>query len=313
MKKAVLTTALLSIGICATIGFTNRNVRRRPVNTRLDVKELRQYGLVLVKSTDASSPAIDAAAQNQVSARLGVLKPFSVFLKNTGDKSLIAFNLKWEVTDADGQVFTSRNGYMNSQRLFNAKDKSKTKSVLELGAAVFCSVAGVADTNQLANVQFTGARPAIGSGSDDSGAQGLSQNERSDATLDALVTRLSEASSITVSIDGALFEDGTFVGPDSNNFFGWLSSLVKARRDLLEEVTSIERGGDSDAVRKRLEDAANSPKVSLGPESSFDDFYSFNRKRFAQRLLKKRNDFGDEAVRRELGSVKGNWLNLRKL
>lgn len=314
MKKVILTTALLVIGVCTTIGFTYRNGGRQSVNTRLNIKDLPEHNLTLITSANAYYRSVmDATSQNQLNAKLEELKPYSVLLRNTGNRSIIAFKLKWEITKADGQVFTANNGYMNSKRLFDKKDKSKTKSVLEPGAALFCSVAGIADVSQLANVQFVGLRTMVGSNSDDRSAQQASQDESSDTAIDNLTTSLSEAVSITVSIDGALFEDGTFVGPDSSNFFGWLSSLVKARRDLLQDLLTMQRRGDPDKVHKRLEEVANSPKVSLGPKSSSDDFYRFNRKRFAQQFLKKRNALGNDAIQKESDSLNEYSLNLRKL
>lgn len=314
MKKSILTIALLAIGVCTTIGFTHRNEKKKSVNTRINTKDLAEHGLTLIKSTNSYYKSVmGTPPQSQLNPKLEALKPYSVLLKNSSHKTLIAFNLKWEITKSDGQVLTAQSGHMNSRRLFNTRDKSKTKSVLEPGAALFCSVAGVADVSQLADVQFAGLRATVGPKGEAQSVQQASQDESSDTGIDNLIMHLSEAVSITVSIDGALFEDGTFVGTDSGNLFGWLSSLVKARKDLLQEMKTIQRDQNSDKVNKRLEEVSNSPKVDLGPESSSDDFYRFNRKRFAQTLLKRKTALGDDALRRELELLNDPWLNLRKL
>jgi len=54
--------------------------------------------------------------------------------------------------------------------------------------------------------------------------------------------QLSESVKVIVSIDGVLFADGTFVGPDSQGYFGSLKAEIDARRDLVEEIASgVER------------------------------------------------------------------------
>ncbi len=143
MKVIILSTALLTIVVCATIGLTYSNKEKSTMNSILNTKGLPEQGLIFIEPTDAYyQQVMDTTMQNQTSPSFDALKPFSVLLKNNSNKVLIAFKLKWEVEDGNGQVTTTTNGYMNSRRLFNVEDKSKTKSVLDSNEATFCSMAG---------------------------------------------------------------------------------------------------------------------------------------------------------------------------
>ncbi len=166
--------------------------------------------------------------------------------------------------------------------------------------------------NHLSDAQASGIATTSILRRDDESAQPELPTGNSDAGKVELMKRLTEARKITVVLDGALFEDGTFIGPDSSNFYGWLSSLVESRKDLIQNLKTIQRDGNPSKVQERLEEENRVPRISLGPHSTYDDFYKFNRRSFAQSLLRLKNAVGDDAIRRELETSSERWLKLRK-
>lgn len=113
---------------------------------------------------------------------------------------------------------------------------------------------------------------------------------------------------ITVTIDGAVFEDGRFVGPDKTGYFDLVNSIIKAKRNLLEEVSDhVKSGGSLDRL---LESAASQHTAAMIMSQSYD----FYRQMFIQELLRLRKSCTETEVVnltfRELGRT---WPTLRKI
>ncbi len=80
---------------------------------------------------------------------------------------------------------------------------------------------------------------------------------------------LSSASAITVSIDGLIFSDGSFTGPDKNQLILSTQALVNAKRDLSALIdASVKRRKSSTALFEQIESMAGGQK-SPKPSSSF--------------------------------------------
>lgn len=59
---------------------------------------------------------------------------------------------------------------------------------------------------------------------------------------------------MTVIADGIFFDDGTFIGPDTTDFFTEVKAQMDARRELLSEIRDeLKAGKKADEVFGRLE------------------------------------------------------------
>jgi hypothetical protein len=98
-----------------------------------------------------------------------------------------------------------------------------------------------------------------------------------------------------VSLDGAIFEDGQFVGPNLGASYEWVVAGLNAQRDLYNSVlANHESGKDPDAVWAPVQAlAANEP---LGSQSRAQWNYAKRQKLFAQELINVRELHGDEAA-----------------
>lgn len=120
---------------------------------------------------------------------------------------------------------------------------------------------------------------------------------------------------ITVSIDGAFFDDGTFAGPDTSGFFAHVKAQIDAKRDLLNEVaiglSNLHRSKEE--VFSHVEKTAAQPDVRLDSNSTPTDFYNFYKRFYAREILEDRNAFGDDkALAVTLQPLKKAWPKLRK-
>lgn len=312
MKVVILIIILSIITASATIGFTYNKKGRETVKPILVSKGIPEHGLTFIEPTDVYYQQImEKSPRNRTDNDFEALKPISVLLKNNSQETLIAFQLKWEIEDINGQVTTITNGYTNSRRLFDIDDKSKTKSVLEPNEVMLCSAIDVSPIDQPVNAQGSNITftPVLRSNNEEPQQESFGKSRV--ATTD-LLTRLSEARKITVFIDGALFMSGKFVGADSSNFYGYLNSLIESKKDLIKKLKDMQYGANPNKLQETLEEEIKVPQVNLGPNSTLEDFYRFNRKRFAQRLLMLGRNAGYDAVRKELEMSNNRWVSLRK-
>jgi hypothetical protein len=133
--------------------------------------------------------------------------------------------------------------------------------------------------------------------------------------LNRLREELAQYTNITVSLDGAFFDDGTFVGPDSTGFFAKVEAMQNARYDLLSSVKkNIDQGRPPDEVFRNLKEIENGPAPDLSSSSSPTDYYSAFRKATAAELLRVRETSGDaKPVERVMQKLRKPWPVLRKV
>jgi len=125
---------------------------------------------------------------------------------------------------------------------------------------------------------------------------------------------LANYTDITVSIDGVFFEDGTFVGPDTTNFFAQGQAVVAAKRDLLQQISDqLQRKKQPMEIYKTLEEVAARAAPTLDANSTHDDYYDQFKKMYADEILRMRATQGDEKALKSATKPLGlRWLNLKK-
>jgi hypothetical protein len=125
--------------------------------------------------------------------------------------------------------------------------------------------------------------------------------------------QLSESVKVRVSVDGVLFVDGTFVGPDTRNYFDSLKAEIEARNEMFEEITRA-LNGDAEAM-KRIEALARGDREAIqrfgGKEHAGGQL---EMKRLAGATLAIRKDLGDKAVLERINAeLSKPRITLRKL
>jgi len=98
--------------------------------------------------------------------------------------------------------------------------------------------------------------------------------------LQRLSSRFNEARDISATIDGAFFENGSFVGADNTRFFKKFTSEVHARQSLAQRIVeSGRRGRDVTYVAREIQESLPTvpPKLTLasyGTLQEYEDYYS---------------------------------------
>ena len=134
-----------------------------------------------------------------------------------------------------------------------------------------------------------------------------------------MAAQLSNSAKVTVSIDGVLFVDGTYVGPDVNNFFELFRGQVEGDRDLTAEINRlVSDGTTSEAITNHLKKVTKTLSSEVQTPPGEDPQYSFGkwmqRSSYAILLLMLKEKRGDQAfldrLRTELSKPQ---IKMRKL
>jgi hypothetical protein len=314
MKRIGLIVLLAVVSLFVSAALVLR--RTRAVDVAVNVRDLPEYGVRLVSAADPSFNGLAAANLKNISPdNIESNKPFSVFIKNTGNRDLVAYVLKWELVVEDGSIRTHISSEGNPHLLMGA-EPTKNPALIELSPVVkpakvkFCSWIAPAEDQGIGSM--TGGTSA-GSG-DPEVLRRMARGGKNNEIRDYMQTQLRQGRSITISVDGAFFDDGTFVGPNTTGFYEQIQAQIKAKHDLLEEANNAFAGGKQpDEIFKMLEPYTSLPQASYNSGSTPEDVYDFWKKTYAEEAINMRRGGGARPVLdRMLSLYRKPWPELKR-
>lgn len=278
MKNNIFIALLIiaaGLAVTTSLAKVNRNYSQA-VNLHFNVKDMPENGLSIVAP---SNPEYNDLIESRLKGRNAVaeaLRPFSIFIKNSSSKVVVAFSLKWELMNSDGKVLTQTRNYITLWKLMGESGSDSGGHIIKPGEVAF-------------------AVPSHLEVSQDAGDGGSSLDPEAQTYLDNLRTELAQYTSITVSLDGVFFEDGAYVGADSNGFFSKVEAIRNAKRDLYGELSqALKQGNSMKQVLKRVEEIAAEQGVPSPSNMAQPELYWKNRKEAAAELLRMRAALGDK-------------------
>lgn len=305
--------------LALAVGALWINRRVQALSVQINVRDIPDHGL---KMTGPSDPSFDtkiaAFLRSKPNAMVEALKPFSVFLKNVGNRSVVAYWIKWEMVRPDGMVVTRETGGSNPRALMDGRPPGLEKHSFTEGFAVKPnSTTLVSPMFSLNESQSGGVSAYSGGVADQSAADHLkqmAQDKNLNSMLSAITAELQTYTSITVSLDGAFFEDGTFVGPDTSQFFAKIRANLDAKRDLLEEIAfDLNRNHRMEDVFSNIEALANGQDAPIHKDSTAIDYYNHYKKVHAEEILRIKRAVGPEkSLSAELQPLRKQWPKLKK-
>lgn len=298
MKKNILGALVLLTVLSMSTGFI-WNRMGRIMYLKVNAKDLPEHGLIIIRPSDPSFDSIAAELlKGKPSDEVESLKPFSALIKNEGDRTVVAYTLVWELTGVDGKKTTYRKVSANSEALTEGQDFFDALARTDINPTI------KPNSTRL----FSLFQPLSGGGG---GGSSLSR-EQIQSAGSQLATKYSD---ITVSIDGAFFDDGTFVGPDTTGFFDKIQIQVNAKLDVVAAIAEkVKLKKSDDEVFKDVEVKANyKGKHFLDERATLTDRYNHYSKSFATQLLQMRRIYGDKkAIAIALRSAGKPRLKLKK-
>jgi hypothetical protein len=306
MSKYAYKFLVLAIGITVMAGLVFHSKKAHTMNIVYAGYGLPEHGLSLVHPSDASfSSLVAKVLRNHSKELLELYKPTSVFVRNEGERAVVGIKIKWACVRGDGSVIIKQidEGYPG---VLVGEVPPNNGDAGRLQAAVL-------------RPQETRFFSAVLSSYDVEDVSPLERSTADDAALKHANNEMSQYVSITVTIDGAIFDDGTFVGPDTTNYFYQMEGLVTAKRDVLTEVKAgLSSGKLTDEILEPFNTLANKETAPLSECNSTADYYTYYKKAFAKEILLVRRGRREELERRDSLSrltkrLNKPWVSLHKV
>lgn len=312
MKKTALLSLVTILIFSLSAGYVLSKVSNMKIT--INAKDLSEEGLVIVRPSDFEF-------ENLLSDFLKIhpidgfekIKPLSIFIKNNTSKIVVAHAIVWECINSTGEKRPHTIRYIEALALTDGVIGSRTEDLSN-------------QTIYPNSYQLLTLLPISGANGGGSGSGGESIRKRNadlsseEVSKDKSQNRnelirnqiLARCSEVTVSIDGAFFDDGVFVGADNTGFFGMTKALVEAKRDLTSSILidsdskKISAHQKWEKVMKLGQENLKSPQEGARPE----EYYNYYRNVFAQQFTKAKTAQGEDRLLSQLKRVRSKSLPL---
>ena len=261
---------------------------------KFNVKGLPEPSVSLIAPSD---PILTAG-------RTVVVDPYSVVLRNSSSKTVVGYSIKWECfdgkTESPTRDMSHDRKFSNSYGFaFMYGEESERRAILKNADEVIEPNSTWLISPDFPARKMSGRVEEISTGRDQAS---LAQAQAACPTM-------------TVTLDGVFFDDGTFRGPDTNDFFAKVKTQMDVRYEVLQGVRSDLKSGKKPAeVFRGLEQIRDRERQVSGAEMNMNELRSFYRHMFAQDVLGMKEMWGAEGaianVQRQLSRP---WVTLRKL
>ena len=309
MKKIIILSMFFIVSVSIFSGFVLSRTSQN-MSIRIHSKDLPEQGLTIINPSD---PSFDARLANAVAGEpsevVNDFKPYSIFLENKSRQTVVAYMIQWCFTKGDGtndcyrKAFSSPRALMEGEYL-PAEYEARSGRIKPNSSILFSLISP------------DGSGPFRLSISREE-AEKIKQGAKPDKSelLHRFSSELAKYTDVTVSIDGAFFEDGTFVGDDTSGFFVQIEAQINAKRDLLNElaVNTADPHKSKDEVFSHLRTFAEQPATDLSNQSTPADYYNHFKRFYANEILSMRQTLGDEkGLAIALEPIKKPWRRLTK-
>ena len=120
--------------------FTSSPIRYGNKKAQMDfqasTRDLAEGGLVMVSLSDGPFDEVFSRVE-QSSPGFESLRPYTVFIRNTGNRSVIAFALKWDFMSPNGRVATRTHQFVSNSSLIGKGVSDSDGGVIRPGATWF--------------------------------------------------------------------------------------------------------------------------------------------------------------------------------
>jgi hypothetical protein len=309
MKKTILLLSFLILLLAAFSGFTLSRSSQE-MNLKTNVKDLPNDKLRLIGPSDPSfEERLKKELRGESVEVIDALRPFSVFLENKGGRSIVAYMVQWCFTRADGSNQCYRKAVLNPQALMDGENLSseleRQSGRIAHDSAIFLSLLSP-DGSGILRVEISAQE-----------AESIRQGKRFEQSslwqrFHAYAGRFAQ---VTVSIDAAFFEDGTFVGPNTTGFFEQAKAVIDAKRDFLNELEGARSKSkpERESFYARLQETASQRTDFIDAKSTPTDYYNCFKNLAASEFLQMKKTQGEEnAIAMVLRPARKPWVSLHK-
>ena len=281
------------------------------MTARINAKDLQEYGLAIITASDpefdnSAAPSLTGMSDEEIAS----IKPLSILIKNTSSKIVVGYTIVWECVDSVGQKNTFKFSRADSEAITDTEEYLKALPGTNLDKTIRPGAA------RLFSLLPSATRKGGGSASE-AAQKDSASNDKSERVRRLSSELLTTYTAITVSIDAAFFDDGTFIGPDYTGLFDRIKAQVNAKLDLRRAISEkLKKGKSNREIFNDIEARAKTDIAVKRVSELFtpEDNYKFFSKLFANQFLQFRNMYGDKkAIDKALGPKDKPEPNLRKI
>ena len=292
------------------------------VMVNMIVRDIPQKGVILIPPADSTFERhFDAIFKANSSlagnpSLVNTMKPYSVVLNNNGQKRIVGYSLKWQIVSPNDTGTTHWVCGVNPSSLLRGAEVPGDPSFQAwLSNADYAISPG---SSKLISLLFSVGPSGLGSMGALAWSTADSATARNGTFPDGrspmarVAEMLAAAKSITITVDGVFFEDGTFTGPNTSQVFERVKATIDATRDLQEEVAlRVKRGQLAEDIFTNIEGLAKEPDVTP-PDNGGQ--YEQAKGAYARSLIQSRQIIGaDRAISNVLNELgRDKRLPLRK-
>ena len=310
--------AFLLIILATSTNFISPREGKQPMNVRVSSKGIPEHGLSLIGPTDPSFETHLSTALGDTSAGISKnAKLLSTVIMNSSERVVVAYNIKWNLVDINGKTVSHERSYKDPSLLMGTRrptgPNSESNSIKPESSRLISLVPTLTDTRSaegsIGGLVLERVEPA-----ENESVKRALMERNTDYLANKLANNLEQVVSVTVSLDGAFFDDGTFVGPDETQFFSKVKAQLDAKYDLHNRIKKMfSSGKPPEKVLQYINNFANMPRGHLGGDSSPSQFYDFFMRIYAQEISRIWGVSGHESVARFVEtSTSAPWASLRK-
>ena len=305
--------------LITSANFISPRTLKHSMKVRVASKGIPEHGLALIGPADSSFKNSLTAALGRSNAGISETESlFSVFVMNSSRRSVVAYHLTWNLVDASGRTVYHQRSFKDPLFLMEyRKTQGRNLEGHSIGPESERLISLVPLLTDISHrEEGIGGGFFEGATSTDVGSIKRSLQKRNTRELaNRLIEDLNQLVSVTVYLDGAFFDDGTFVGPDESQFFSKVKAQVDARHDLYEQIQDMfSSKKPPEKILQYVANFANMPRRPLGGDASPSQFYDFFRTLYAQELSRIWRISGKEAASSFVeAAISKPWASLKKL
>ena len=237
-------------------------------------RDLADDGFLIVGPNDSSFESELQHLNFEKKPEMSTLKPFSVVLRNASSRSVVAFAIKWVVSDASGKVMIRSFHYIEPSGLLDGGREKTKRALVEH------------------QIRPGGTRLVTFNG------MGRTEDELRDLASSSLPESVQH-----VEIDLAVFDNGESIGPNTLGLMETFAAYVSARQDVMEEVDSRTAKGEN------LKDVVADLKSRLMPEADAIQvtpraIYDRNVRAYLKELETTERNFGEATAKNVVAAYK---------
>lgn len=263
-------------------------------------KDFHERGIYLVGPSNPlfAKMATQLTKNNEVFS-VNHLPPYSVFLKNTNNRSVVGYRIVWDCVDKQGDSAHKDASNIVSYIFLHGRESERNRVMAGEGRII--------GPNSTWFISSDGTAMRL---------EGVTEGQVSESIFASQLKEISnEFSKVTISLDGLFLDDGTFFGADTTAFFDEVKSQMDARYEILNEVENSRKSGTKiEEILRKLEEMAKNPTPQLGVSPSRSEYMDCFRVLFAKDVLGMKAIFGTEKAMEDVHQqLSEPWVNLRRL